>query len=139
MRNYEVIFIIDPVLSGDEVKATAQKYITYLESVGASIVHIDEMGLRPLAYTINKKSSGIYYCIEFQAVNGAEISKFELTLKRDETILRFLTVALDKFGIQFNIDKRAGKIGKKNRAQLEASIAQAKEEGEDPEFAAAEN
>ncbi len=139
MRNYEVIFIIDPVLSGDEVKATAQKYITYIESVGSTIVHIDEMGLRPLAYTINKKSSGIYYCIEFQAANGAEIAKMELALKRDETILRFLTVALDKFGIQFNIDKRAGKIGKKNRAQLEASIAQAKEEGSDPEFEAAGN
>jgi small subunit ribosomal protein S6 len=124
MRNYEVTFIIDPVLSGDELKSTAQKYITYLEEHGASIVHIDEMGLRPLAYTINKRSSGIYYCIEFSMADGTEIDKFELNLRRNESILRFLTVSLDKFGVKYNADKRAGLIGKKTKPVTEETTTE---------------
>lgn len=113
MRHYEVTFIVDPVLSGDEVKSTAHTYRTMLTDEGASIVHVDEMGLRPLAYPINKRSTGVYYSIEFAAETGNMISKVELALKRDERIMRFLTVSLDKFAVQYNADKRSGKIGKK--------------------------
>ena len=65
MRHYEVTFIVDPVLSGDEVKSTARTYKEMLTNEGASIVHVDEMGLRQLAYPINKRSTGVYYSIEF--------------------------------------------------------------------------
>jgi len=51
MRNFEVTFIVDPVLSGDEVKATAQKYVDQLQENNCEIVHVDEMGLRRLATT----------------------------------------------------------------------------------------
>jgi small subunit ribosomal protein S6 len=110
MRNYEVTFVVDPVLSGDELKATADKYINFLKAEGCTIVHVDEMGLRPLAYTINKRASGVYYCVEYSAPNGDMNVKFELQLRRDEQMLRFLTVSLDKFGVKYNEDKRAGKI-----------------------------
>jgi small subunit ribosomal protein S6 len=112
MRNYEVTFIVDPVLSGDEIKATAQKYVDQLESSGASIVHIDEMGLRQLAYEINRRHAGYYYCIEFQSETTAYLSSLELNMRRDERLLRFLTIALDKYGVKYNADKRAGLIGK---------------------------
>ncbi len=112
MRQYEVTFIVDPVLSGDEVKSTAQTYVKWLENEGATIVNFDEMGLRQLAYTINRRSSGVYFCIEFQAENGNFLTKFELALQRDERIMRYLTVSLDKFGAKYNQDKREGKIGK---------------------------
>lgn len=112
MNNYEVTFIVDPVLSGDEIKATAQVYEEMLKNEGCNIVHIDEMGLKPLAYPINKRSSGVYYCYEFESVSGTIISKLELALRRDERIMRFLTVALDKHGVKYNADKRAGLIGK---------------------------
>lgn len=118
MRNYEVTFIVDPTLSSDEVNATVQKYADILTAAGYEIVHTDEMGLRQLAYDIKKRHSGVYFCIEFKGNDGQIIDKLELTLRRDEKILRFLTVALDKFGVQFNADKRAGKIGKKNRADI---------------------
>ena len=113
MRDYEVNFIVDPVLSGDEIKATAQTYIDLLGKEGSEITYIDEMGLRPLAYPINKRSTGIYYCVEFKVPTGAMINKFELALRRDERIMRFLTVKLDKYGVKFNDDKRNGLIGKK--------------------------
>jgi small subunit ribosomal protein S6 len=110
MNHYEVTFIIDPVLSGDEIKSTASIYETLLKDQGCTIVHVNEMGLRQLAYAINKKSSGVYYCIEFSALTGAGIGKVELALRRDERIMRFLTVKLDKYGIKYNEDRRTGKI-----------------------------
>ena len=113
MRHYEITFIVDPVLSGDEVKSTAQTYKEMITNEGGSIVHVDEMGLRQLAYPINKRSTGVYYSIEFAAETGNMISKVELALKRDERIMRFLTVSLDKFAVKYNDDKRNGKIGKK--------------------------
>lgn len=131
MRNHEVTFIVDPVLSGDEIKATAQTYADMIKAEGATIVHNDEMGLRQLAYPINRRTSGIYYCIEFSSEAGALIPKMELALRRDERIMRFLTVGLDKYGIKYNDDKRAGKIGKaKKRVSKSAAAAQAKASGQ---------
>lgn len=112
MNQYEVTFIVDPVLSGDEIKATAQSYVDSIQKQELDLVHVDEMGLRQLAYPINKRTSGIYYCIEFQAPNGTFIDKMELAFRRDERIMRFLTVKLDKYGVKYNQDKRDGKIGK---------------------------
>ena len=111
MKQYELTFIIDPVLSSDELKAIAQHYVDFITKEGGEIVHVDEMGLRPIAYTINKRSSGVFYCVEFRIDKAGFISKIELNLRRDERIMRYLTIALDKFGIKFNEDKRAGKIG----------------------------
>lgn len=120
MNHYEVTFIIDPVLSGDEIKSTARTYETLLKDQGCSIVHINEMGLKQLAYPINKKSSGVYYCIEFASPNGSPIAKTELSLRRDERIMRFLTARLDKYGVKYNEDRRSGKISaykKKEKAK----------------------
>lgn len=113
MRNYEVNFIVDPVLSGEEIKATAKVYKSLLTDGGSKIVHIDEMGLKQLRYPINKRSSGVYYCIEFSCDNGDIIPSLELAFRRDERIMRFLTVKLDRYGVKFNEDKRSGLIGKK--------------------------
>jgi small subunit ribosomal protein S6 len=115
MRQYEVTFIVDPVLSGDGIKATAQTYVDMLQQEGCTIVHTDEMGLRQLAYPIKNRNSGVYYCVEFQSETGSFIPKMELALSRDERIMRFLTVSLDKFGVKYNEDKRKGLIGRKDR------------------------
>jgi small subunit ribosomal protein S6 len=112
MKNFEVTFIVDPVLSGDEIKSTAQVYENMLKDNGSTIVHIEEMGLKQLAYPINKRSSGIYFCIEFANESGVIIDKLELALRRDERIMRFLTISLDKYGVKYNDDKRKGLIGK---------------------------
>ncbi len=113
MRQYEITFIIDPVLPGDEVKTAAKAYEKLLQEEGATIVNVDNMGLKQLAYPINKKNSGNYKCIEFQSETGAAIPKVELAMRRDERIMRFLTVKLDKYGVKYNEDKRNGLIGKK--------------------------
>lgn len=115
MRNYEVTFIVDPVLSGEEIKSTAQTYSDMLKEVGAEIIQIDEMGLRTLAYPINRRNSGVYYCIEVAIINGEFIDGLELAFRRDERIMRFLSYRLDKFGVKYNEDKRNGLIGKAKR------------------------
>ena len=122
MLNYEVTFIVDPVLSGDEIKATAQTYEEQLKQEGAAIVHVQEMGLRQLAYPIRKKFSGVYYSIEFSGETGEAIPKVELALRRDERIMRFLTVKLDKYGVKYNEDKRAGKIGKAKKIEKKKDV-----------------
>ncbi len=117
MRNYEVTFIVDPVLSGDEIKSTAQSYVKMIKDEGGKIVHDGEMGLRQLAYPIKRRTTGIYYCTEFEVETGEMIAKMELAMRRDERIMRFLTVALDKYGVKYNADKRAGKIGTKKKKE----------------------
>ena len=112
MRNYEVTFIVDPVLSGGEIKATAQTYVDHLREIGAEVVDLDEMGLRQLAFPIHKRTSGVYYSLEFRINDGTFIPKMELALMRDERIIRYLTVRLDKYAVKFNEDRRNGLIGK---------------------------
>ena len=92
MRNYEVTFIVDPVLSSDEVNATVQKYADMVTNAGYTIVHTNELGLRQLAYPIKKRHSGVYFCIEYTGNDGQVIDKMELALRRDEKILRFLKI-----------------------------------------------
>ncbi len=112
MRNYEITFIVDPVLSDDEIKSTAQTYVDQLKGEGCNIVFTNEIGLQQLAYPIKKRNSGVYYCVEFETETGVVIDKIELSLRRDERIMRFLSVSLDKFGVKYNDDKRNGLIGK---------------------------
>jgi small subunit ribosomal protein S6 len=124
MRHYEVTFIVDPVLSSDEVKSIAEHIQSDLKNLGATVVAVDEMGLRQLAYPINRRSSGVYYCVEFGCEVADWIGKFELGLKRNEKLLRFLTVKLDKYGIKYNDDKRNGRIGaKKKESSAPAPVA----------------
>ena len=131
MRHYEVTFVVSPVLSSDEVKATAESIQSEIKGFGGQIVAVDEIGLRQLAYSINKRSTGVYYCIEFGTVAADWLAKFELNMKRNERLLRFLTVKLDKYGIKYNDDKRNGRIGsrkKKTTGAEDQSVAPAAEE-----------
>jgi small subunit ribosomal protein S6 len=116
MRHYEVTFVASPVLSSDEVKATAEHIQAEIKGFGGEIVAVDELGLRQLAYQINRRASGVYYCVEFSTVAADWLGKFELNLKRNENVLRFLTVKLDKYGVKYNDDKRNGRIGSKKKS-----------------------
>lgn len=138
MKQFEVTFIVDPVLSGDELKSTVDTYTNMLKNEGCKIVAIDEMGLKQLAYDINKRSSGIYYTIEFQSESGEIIAKMELALRRDERIMRFLTVRLDKFGVKYNEDKRAGKIAKV-KEKVKAETPKAEQPAPKPSYKKEEN
>jgi len=120
-NQYETTFILTPVLAEAQLKDAVEKYKTILTNNGAEIVHEENWGLRKLAYQINKKSTGFYYLLEFKA-EPTIIEKLELEYRRDEKVLRFLTISLDKFAIEFNEKKRKGLIGKREESK-EVSVA----------------
>ena len=108
VKQYETVFIVTPVLSEEQMKETVKKYTDFLTDHGAEIVYTNNWGMRKLAYPIKKKSSGFYYLIEFKA-EGSVIADLEVAYKRDERLLRFLTVSLDKHAIAYNEKKRNAK------------------------------
>ena len=118
MNQYETVFILTPVLSEEQMKEAVKKYEDHLTSAGAEIVHEENWGMRKLAYPIQKKSTGFYQLIEYKA-EGNVIADVETELKRDERILRFLTVKLDKHAIAYNEKKR------NKKAEAAAEEAQA--------------
>lgn len=105
MNQYETVFILTPVLSEDQMKEAVKKFQDYLKDNGAETVHEEHWGMRKLAYPIQKKSTGFYHLIEFKA-DGELISNLETELKRDERVIRFLTVKLDKHAVAYNEKKR---------------------------------
>lgn len=116
LNQYETVFIMTPVLSDDQVKEAVGKFEKLLKDKGAEIVFEDNWGMRKMQYPIQKKSSGFYHLIEFKA-EGPVIQDLEIAFKRDERILRFLTVALDKHAIAYNEKKRMNKT-----AQAETKV-----------------
>lgn len=114
INQYETVFIMTPVLSEEQMKETVNKFEKYMLDNGCEIVNRENWGMRKLAYPIVKKTSGFYQLFEFKA-EGSFIRDLEVQYKRDERIIRFLTVSLDKYGVQYN-EKRRQVRGKKNNS-----------------------
>ena len=108
LNQYETVFITTPVLSESQMKETVDKFKKILTGSGSEIIHEENWGLRKLAYPIQKKSTGFYYLIEYKA-DGEHIRKLETEFKRDERIIRFLTVGLDKYAEEWALKKRSKK------------------------------
>jgi len=94
-----------PVLSEDQAKETVSKYKKLLTDNGCKIINEDAWGLRKLQYPIQKKTTGFYHLFEFQAPANF-VAELEVAYKRDERLLRFLTVALDKHAVAYSIKRR---------------------------------
>jgi small subunit ribosomal protein S6 len=104
-NQYETVFIATPVLSEAQIKEAVKKFKKIITDNGGKIVHEENWGLRKLAYPIQKKSTGFYYLIEFQA-EGALIERLEVEYKRDERIIRFITFRMDKYAVEYSEKKR---------------------------------
>ena len=100
MKNYETVFIVNPVLSDQQIKDTVAKFKGLVSENGADLYHAEDWGLKKLAYTINNKTTGYYQLFEFKA-NPDFVKTWETLLKRDENIIRQLTVHLDKYALEF--------------------------------------
>jgi small subunit ribosomal protein S6 len=107
MNQYETVFILTPVLSEPQVKEAADKFKDLLVQSGAEIINEESWGLKKLAYSIEKKSSGFYQMIEFKA-EPTVIANFELQMRRDERVLRYLTVKNEKYAAAY-AEKRRNK------------------------------
>ena len=104
-NRYETVFILTPVLSEDQTKEAVTKFKDLLKKGRGKIRHEESWGMRKLAYPIQKKSSGFYHLIEFES-DAEFIAKLETEYRRDERVIRFLTVAMDKHHVSFAEKRR---------------------------------
>ena len=111
LKQYETVFIATPVLSDAQMKEAVAKYVKLITDNGGEIVYQEDWGLRQLAYPIQHKTTGFYYLIEFRA-DSQFVATLETQYHRDERIIRFLTVALDKNSIAYAEHRRQMRAGK---------------------------
>jgi small subunit ribosomal protein S6 len=103
------VIIFTPVLSEEQLKDAVSKYRNMITDNSGEVVHEENWGLTKLAYPIDKKTTGFYHVYEFKAPPDF-ISKLELAYRRDERIMRYLTVSLNKHAVLYNQRKRNGEF-----------------------------
>ncbi len=91
MNNYETLFILRPTLTDEEQISNIAKIKDILIRENSQILATDEIGMRKLAYPINKYERGVYVILYFQAV-GSVITEFERNLKFNEDVIKFFTI-----------------------------------------------
>ncbi len=112
MNQYETVFILTPVLSDVQMKEAVAKFRDLLVANGAEILNEEIWGLKKLAYSIQKKSSGFYAMLEFNA-DPTVINILETGFRRDERIIRYITVKQDKYSAAYAEKRRAKWAAKK--------------------------
>ena len=101
LNQYETVFICTPVLSEPQVKEAVKKFRDYITSHGCELLHEENWGMKKLAYPIQKKSTGFYQLFEYKA-EPAFVAKLETEFRRDEKIIRFMTIKLDKYAVEYS-------------------------------------
>lgn len=124
-NRYETVFIITPVLSDEQTKDVIKKYKDLLKDKGAKITHEENWGMRKLAYPIQKKSTGFYYLMEFEA-DASVILPFETEFRRDERVIRFLTTRMDKFHIEYAEGRRDRETDRREKPKQAATGTETK-------------
>ncbi len=107
MNNYELMVIFTPVLSEEDYKAAQQKYTSFVTDNGGTVVHANPWGLKSLAYPIQKKTTGLYWVLEYNAPSDFN-EKMKIQILRDETVLRFMATRLDKYAVEYNAKRKRG-------------------------------
>ena len=107
MNNYELMVIFTPVLSDEEFKAAQKKYADLVTENGGEILHSNPWGLKSLAYPIAKKTTGLYWVMEYKAPSSFN-EKLKIQLLRDESQMRHMYTALDKYAVEYNAKKKGG-------------------------------
>ena len=136
IKQYETVFIATPVLSDIQMKEAVAKYVKLITDNGGEVVYQEDWGLKQLAYPIQHKTSGFYYLIEFKATPEF-VATLETQYHRDERIIRYLTVALDKHAVayaehrrQTRAAKAAAAAAKVEEAPVEAKAEESAEQEE---------
>lgn len=104
-QSYELMVIFTPVLAEDDYKNAQKKFTDLIKEHGGEIVHQNAWGLRSLAYPIAKKTTGLYWVIEYTASTDVN-AKLEIQMNRDEQIMRHMVTHLDKYAVEYNAKRR---------------------------------
>ena len=116
LNQYETVFITTPVLSESQMKEAVSKFKKIITGSLGEIVHEEDWGLKKLAYPIQKKSTGFYHLIEFRA-EPTLIDKLETEYRRDERVIRFLTMKMDKYAVAYSEKKRVKKSAEQEQEE----------------------
>ncbi len=116
MNNYETLYVLKPTLTDEETAAQIAKIEEILLTEGAKILATNKMGMRRLAYPVQKHERGFYTIVYFNA-EGSVIQELERKLKFNEDVIKFLTVRYSN---------------KKETAQFEKLVAEANTKTEEP-------
>ena len=130
-RTYEVMYIVDPETPAERVGKLNEAVGKVIEKEGGTVVRMDDIGRRPLAYPINKRTEGYYVLFEIDG-SGQEIAELERRMRVNDMIIRYITIRVDEDR------KKAEKMkNKRDRRQANRSKFRATEETEAPAEAAA--
>lgn len=121
-NNYESVIILTPVLSEKMLQDAVEAYKKLITENGGELIHEENWGLTKMAYPIQKKTTGFYQIFEFNAASDSDlIDKLELAYRRDEQVLRYLTIKLDKHALRYNERRRNGEFNKAKKKEEAAS------------------
>jgi small subunit ribosomal protein S6 len=95
MNFYETLFVVKPTLTEEEITAQINKIKDVLTKENAELIAEDAMGMRKLAYPVDKHLRG-YYTVLYYKAEGASIAEIERNLKINESIIKFLSVKYSK-------------------------------------------
>lgn len=97
MRTYELIFVVDPRVSDEDVVTLTNDYKTMITAGGSEITSEENWGRRKLAYPINKITEGKYVLLNITSQDGkTSLADVEHRMRQNDKILRYLTVRTDE-------------------------------------------
>lgn len=105
LQSYELMVIFTPVLAEDDYKSAQKKFADFIKENGGEITHQEAWGLRTLAYPIDKKTTGLYWLLEYKAATDVN-AKLEIQMNRDENIMRHMVTRLDKYAVEYSVRRR---------------------------------
>jgi len=105
LQSYELMVIFTPVLAEDDYKAAQKKFSDFVTENGGEIVNSNPWGLRSLSYPIDKKTTGLYWVLEYNASTDLN-HRMEIQMNRDENVMRHMITRLDKYAVTYNARKR---------------------------------
>ncbi|HWO40675.1 MAG TPA: 30S ribosomal protein S6 [Candidatus Eisenbacteria bacterium] len=94
IQSYETLFVVHPERTG-RVKEFVEKFRKVIEGLGGNVFHVEEWGLRDLAYRIAKQSRGFYILMRYRA-SGRAVEELERNMRLTDGVLRYLTVRTEE-------------------------------------------
>ena len=114
-RNYETVFILNPVLSEKQLENTVKKYQKQLEKNKVNFICNESLGFKNLSYPIKNKKTGFFHLFQYTSDKIEVVKNIEKEFIRDNSIIRYITVSLCKDGIEFNARRAKGEFNKKTK------------------------
>ncbi len=96
MRRYEVVFVLAPTLTEEEVDRQVDTFVNVAQEMGAEVANIDKWGKRRLAFPVQKHNDGYYTVLTLDEESGRGVAELERRFKVIDAVIRFLSVRVDE-------------------------------------------